>query len=67
MPWEAEEYVSEKLRSRLSEKGVGTEKELEEFFSSDYGRRVYDHSERFFIVRFRMELKEPCGHFLIIQ
>ena len=53
MPWEAEEYVSEKLRSRLSEKGVSTEKELEEFFSSDYGRRVYDHSERFFIVRFR--------------
>lgn len=53
MPWEAKEYVSNKLRSRLSEKGVGTEKELEEFFSSDYGKRVYDHSERFFIVRFK--------------
>ena len=53
VPWEAEENVSDKLRSQLSDKGIITETELGEFFSSDYGKRVYEHSERFFVVLFK--------------
>lgn len=52
-PWEISGNLSDKLRSYLSEKGVTTDSELEAFFSSDYGKRVYDHSERYFVVRFK--------------
>jgi DNA invertase Pin-like site-specific DNA recombinase len=52
-PWELRGNLSDKLQSFLTDKGMTSDIDLENFFSSDYGRRVYDHSERYFVVRFK--------------
>ena len=52
-PWDADEEISTKLRKELAERGYTTTEQLEEFFSSDYGKRLFNESQRYFIVSFK--------------
>jgi DNA invertase Pin-like site-specific DNA recombinase len=52
-PWEASTEISEKLRRELEGKGIAGDARLEEFFASEHGQRVHEHSDRYFLVRFK--------------
>lgn len=52
-PWDAIDHISDKLGEELFARGYNTEEKLETFFSKPHGQRAYDHSERFFVVRFK--------------
>jgi DNA invertase Pin-like site-specific DNA recombinase len=53
-PWEAEDFISDKLRKQVLDKPkIKTEADLETYFSKPHGKRSYAKSERYMIIRFR--------------
>jgi len=52
-PWEAIDCISDKLGDELYKRGHNTEAKLEDYMSKPHGQRAYDHSERFYTVRFK--------------
>ena len=53
-PWEAEDFISDKLRKQVLDKPkIKTEAYLETYFSKPHGKRSYAKSERYMIIRFR--------------
>jgi DNA invertase Pin-like site-specific DNA recombinase len=52
-PWEVPDMLSKQLIADMNEKGLEADKQLESYFSKAYGQRLYNASERYFIVKFK--------------
>ena len=52
-PWDAIDHISEKLGNELFARGINTEEKFQDYFRKPSGQRMYDKSERFFVVRFK--------------
>ena len=52
-PWEIEGNVSSKLIEALNERGISGQHEIEKYLEKPAGKRLFNHSERFFSVRFK--------------
>ena len=54
-PWDLEGNISAKLTKDLEKRGISSQSEIEKYFNKPAGKRLFNHSARLFVVRFKNE------------
>lgn len=63
-PWEVIDQLSPLVKKKLAQEGLVKDSEIESFFANEYGAKLFNECERYFIIAFKNKSRERVHPYL---